>query len=105
MGMESGRTYVAARNETERVLVGIWQEILGKDQIGVYDDFFEMGGHSLKAIILIAKIHKSLNISLPLSTIFTYSIIDDLGRLINALVNLKGSEVINKHDDREEIEI
>jgi NRPS condensation-like uncharacterized protein len=83
MGMESGRTYVAARNETERVLVGIWQEILGKDQIGVYDDFFELGGHSLKATRLSSQVHRCFGVKVALRELFSHSVLWDQAVLIS----------------------
>jgi acyl carrier protein len=89
MGMESGRTYVAARNETERVLVEIWQEILGKDQIGVYDDFFELGGHSLKATRLVAAIRKKFNIQYTIKDIFLGPTIEEIASAIDSLLWVK----------------
>ncbi|WP_348704103.1 amino acid adenylation domain-containing protein, partial [Tenacibaculum sp. 190524A02b] len=55
----STKTYVAPRNETEQVLVTIWQELLGVEKIGVYDSFFELGGHSLLVIQLISSLQKN----------------------------------------------
>jgi len=68
--MDGGITYVAPRNETEERLVMIWREILSKDQIGIKDDFFHIGGHSLKAIQLISRISQSFDVSLTLLSIF-----------------------------------
>ena len=44
----SSSEYAAPRNETEEMLTVIWQEVLGMDKAGIYDHFFESGGHSLK---------------------------------------------------------
>ena len=54
----SGREYVAPRNEAEEQLAAIWQDLLGVEQVGIYDNFFQLGGQSLLAIRLIARIQK-----------------------------------------------
>ncbi len=53
--------YVAPENATEEKLVAIWQEVLDIEQIGVTDNFFDLGGHSLMVAQMINRIHKSLN--------------------------------------------
>ncbi|MCP4153753.1 MAG: non-ribosomal peptide synthetase, partial [bacterium] len=62
----------APRNELERRLVEIWSGILTleKEGIGIDDNFFQLGGHSLKATRLISKIHKELKVNIPLSKLF-----------------------------------
>jgi len=66
----TGTEYAAPRNEIEEKLVKIWQEVLGVDRIGINDNFFELGGHSLKATSMVAKIHKELNVEVPLREVF-----------------------------------
>lgn len=63
-------------------LASIWSEILGVSDIGPDDDFFVLGGHSLNAVRMFARIRKDLDIALPLSTLFEASRLRDLaGRL------------------------
>ena len=50
---------VAPRNETERTLVEIWQDVLGIPQLGIHNNFFELGGDSLAAMRAIAKAHQA----------------------------------------------
>ncbi|MGB5928723.1 MAG: amino acid adenylation domain-containing protein, partial [Cyclobacteriaceae bacterium] len=52
--------YVAPRNQTERTLVNMWEEVLGISQVGIQDHFTELGGHSLKAIMLTNMIREEL---------------------------------------------
>ncbi|WP_212004577.1 non-ribosomal peptide synthetase/type I polyketide synthase [Chitinophaga sp. HK235] len=70
--------YVAPRNKTEHVLVGMWQELLHKPAIGIYDNFFESGGHSLLAMRLVAMIRKRLQVELAVRSLFHYPTIADL---------------------------
>ena len=53
--------YAAPRNETERKLAEIWQNVLGIDRVGVHDDFFELGGDSL----LTAQVHRQFRDTFP----------------------------------------
>ena len=63
--------YVAPRTEVERVVAGIWAEVLELDRVGVEDDFFDdLGGHSLLATKLIAQVRETFGAELPLRTLF-----------------------------------
>jgi amino acid adenylation domain-containing protein len=66
----SGRSLVAARNETEERLLAIWQELLGVERIGVEDDFFALGGHSLLATQAVSRVRRAFGVELPLRTFF-----------------------------------
>jgi amino acid adenylation domain-containing protein len=72
------------RNKIERALASIWAEVLGAPEaaIGIDGDFFEMGGHSLRATILVSKIHTSLDVKIPLAQIFKTPTIRELGTYI-----------------------
>lgn len=69
--MKSSASYEAPGNETEAKLVKIWEDVLGIKGIGVNDNFFEIGGNSLRAVV-IAKNAKEENIGIPLEEIFKY---------------------------------
>ena len=62
--------YVAPRNTTEEMLMRIWKEVLNKNKIGIYDNFFELGGNSLRGTVLVTRIHKELNVEVPLKELF-----------------------------------
>jgi acyl carrier protein len=62
--------FVAPRTPVEVALVAIWAEVLGKQGIGVEDDFFDLGGHSLRATQVIARVRKEFQLELPLRRIF-----------------------------------
>ncbi|MEO3860359.1 amino acid adenylation domain-containing protein [Acrocarpospora sp. B8E8] len=51
---------VGPRTETERVIAGVWREVLGRDEVGVEDDFMALGGHSLLMIRMIARLRQVL---------------------------------------------
>ncbi|RBL90505.1 non-ribosomal peptide synthetase [Chitinophaga flava] len=81
--VSTGVVYVAPRNETERKLVHIWEEVLEVENVGVKDNFFDLGGHSLKAIRVISQIHKVFNVKLPLKDLFAHLVLEEQAGLID----------------------
>ncbi|MCP4158150.1 MAG: SDR family NAD(P)-dependent oxidoreductase, partial [bacterium] len=73
--------YKAPSNQVEQTLAGIWKALFGFEEIGVQDDFFELGGDSLKAISVIASIHKALNTQIQLDQFFKNPTIEGLAAL------------------------
>ena len=63
-------SYVAPTNDIETKLVEIWEEVLDKEGIGIKDDFFELGGNSLKIIRLISKYHHIFKVKLDINHFF-----------------------------------
>ena len=68
--IQTGTTYVAPRNEVEEKLATVWQNVLNKETISIYDNFFHLGGHSLRAIRMISIIEQQFNTKISLSQIF-----------------------------------
>lgn len=64
-------TYVLPRTTQETQLAHIWAEILGLEQVGIHDDFFSLGGHSLAIVRLFARIRQTFAVDMPIQTIFT----------------------------------
>jgi amino acid adenylation domain-containing protein len=62
---------VAPANDTEEKMIAIWQEVLKLTDIGAQDDFFALGGHSLKALKLTNLIHKEMGVAMPFSAVFS----------------------------------
>lgn len=61
------------RTPLEQQLVQTWQETLGVHPVGIHDNFFEIGGHSLLAVKLLANLHNVLAYQMPLRALFTHS--------------------------------
>ncbi len=81
-GLSTG--YVAPAGETEEVLAGIWRRFFGIREVGIHDDFFELGGDSLKAITVLTEIHKQLETRMPIVQLFQTPTIADLAAYIDA---------------------
>ena len=93
--------YVAPRDEIERTLAGIWQQVLGiKDQAppGIDYRFFDLGGNSLKAIIMISQMQKIFNVKLTLTDIFKIQTIRGVAEQIknSAKINFGAIEKAEK---------
>ncbi|EYF01034.1 Long-chain-fatty-acid--CoA ligase [Chondromyces apiculatus DSM 436] len=70
--------FAVPRNELERRMVQLWQELLGVHAVGIRDNFFEIGGHSLIAVHLMARIQQAYGQHLPLSALFAHPTIETL---------------------------
>ena len=75
-------TTVDANDDVASQLTAMWTDLLGVSPIGADDDFFELGGHSLIAIRLMARIHRELELRLPLATLFEAPTIRQLATLV-----------------------
>jgi len=81
-----GYTDTQPRDELEHRLAEIWSEVLAIDKtaIGIDSDFFHLGGHSLKVTLLISRIHKYLNVKIPLTEFFSNPFIRSQARYVRA---------------------
>ena len=76
--------YVAPRDETEWMIARIWIEVLGVDQVGIDDGFFDLGGHSLLAAMAVSRIAARLGREVQLRALFENPRIRDFGPLVAA---------------------
>ncbi len=81
-GGEGPASYVPPRGPIEEALVAIWSEVLGRARVGVHDNFFEMGGHSLMAAQLLARVRETFGVEPPLNDLFEAPTVSGLGRLV-----------------------
>jgi len=72
--------YVAPRTEVESMIAAVWKEVLCLEAVGMHDNFFDIGGHSLKLIQVQARIEKQLNRKLAVVDLFQYPTIETLSR-------------------------
>ena len=78
--------YVAPETEVEAVLADIWTEVLQVNRIGIDDNFLHLGGNSLSAIRIVARIEDSLKLQLPVNRIFEKPTISILAADIEATI-------------------
>ncbi|HEX9937488.1 MAG TPA: amino acid adenylation domain-containing protein [Longimicrobium sp.] len=82
------RPYVAPRDALELRLARVWEEVLGVDGAGVRDDFFDVGGHSLAALRLLAAVERVTGVRVPMSTLLAAPTVESLARALRADVAL-----------------
>ena len=83
--LRSKHDYVAPRTATESQLTQIWSEILGLDRIGVEDNFFTLGGHSLQATRVVARMRDAFKMDVPLPLLFEATTIARLAEVVEKL--------------------
>ncbi len=86
---ETGEPFITPRTPLEETLADIWKRVLGIKSIGIQDNFFDLGGHSLMATRIASQIRETLLVALDLRTFFTYPSIKDLAEYIESRASLK----------------
>lgn len=80
-----GRSSVPPRTPVERALARIWAQVLHTDRIGVHDDFFEIGGHSLLALQMLTKVVAELGVDVPLDRMIEASTVEALAAVVESM--------------------
>jgi amino acid adenylation domain-containing protein len=96
---DSGGADSLPNNDIEAKLAGIWQELLGLERVSVYDNFFDLGGHSLLLVKLHSRIAQLFNTSLSIIDLFRLPSVSALARAIIAErggVNMQGVHAVNQ---------
>ncbi|HEV7505794.1 MAG TPA: amino acid adenylation domain-containing protein, partial [Thermoanaerobaculia bacterium] len=90
---EDSRSYTAPRNPVEELLADIWAEVLRLDRVGIHDNFFEIGGHSLLAVRAVARIREVLGFEVFLRSFFEAPTVSQLTARIGTADSPDRSEV------------
>jgi len=77
----------APRTAVEALLARIWSAILGIDEVGIYDNFFDLGGHSLTATRLVSQIRNVFEVELPLRIVFESPTISELASILSRITD------------------
>jgi len=89
------KEYTAPRNTVERKLVETWAEVLGisKKKIGIDDDFFQLGGHSLRATTMVYQVYQELNVNVEIAEVFANPTIKQLAQRIKEMGEMEYIEI------------
>lgn len=92
--IESRKEYVAPSNHTEKMLADMWSDVLGIGKVGIYDDFFDLGGNSLLAFQVISMLIEKMPSGIPLTLLFKFRTIAELAEFIegNSCYFMRGKE-------------
>ncbi len=80
--LESATSFQAPRTQTEELLAGIWQRVLGTERVGRDDNFFSLGGYSLLATRIISRIRESFQVELPVRSLFEWPTLAELAERV-----------------------
>jgi acyl-CoA synthetase (AMP-forming)/AMP-acid ligase II/acyl carrier protein len=80
------KPFVAPRTSVEETLAKIWVEVLGSGQVSVYDNFFALGGDSLKATLVVSRVQKAFDVTLTLKTFFLKPSVAGLATAIEDII-------------------
>jgi len=79
---ELKEAFVAPRTPAEKVIAGIWAEVLGLERVGVHDNFFDLGAHSLLATLVISRVRDAFQVELSLRSLFETPTVAGLAEVI-----------------------
>ena len=82
---ELQETMVAPRTAIEETVAGIWAAVLGLTHVGIYDNFFDLGGHSLKATQAMSRVRSALAMDVPLRALFEAPTVAGLATVITEM--------------------
>lgn len=90
LGLASGvvtpQAYVAPRTPLENVLAGIWGDVLGREQVGIHDDFFALGGDSLLAAQALTCIYETMQVKVEVSSLFDAPTVAEMAEHLERLI-------------------
>ncbi|HEX3128876.1 MAG TPA: non-ribosomal peptide synthase/polyketide synthase, partial [Thermoanaerobaculia bacterium] len=92
--------YRAPRTITEERLAGIWRDLLGVERIGVEDNFFSLGGHSLMATRMVSRIRDAFGAELPLRTLFEAPTLESLAGRVETSGRAAESRIVEVEMER-----
>ncbi|VEN73028.1 hypothetical protein EPICR_100074 [Candidatus Desulfarcum epimagneticum] len=78
------KTFQAPRSPLEKTLAEVWSKVLKIEKIGIHDNFFDLGGHSLLGVRLVAEIEKATGKPLPIKALFKFSTVADMAQAIES---------------------
>ncbi|MFE0524962.1 phosphopantetheine-binding protein, partial [Streptomyces sp. NPDC058954] len=78
------------RTEAERLVAGVWAEVLGRDDLDVTANFYALGGHSLLATRIVSRLRAALNTDIPLALIFDNPTIQTMANALDSLLPTSG---------------
>jgi acyl carrier protein len=97
----SDEAFVSPQTPVEEIISSIWSEVLDIERIGIHDNFFDLGGHSLLMTQVVSRLNKTFNITIPLRSFFEAPTISGLSSLIQDIGwQIQGKELMkNKSDE------
>jgi acyl transferase domain-containing protein len=80
--------HIAPSTPVEAVVAGVWQEVLGTPQVGIHDNFFALGGHSVLATKIISRLSRAFQIELPLLSLYESPTVAGLAQCVETVYRI-----------------
>jgi acyl transferase domain-containing protein/acyl carrier protein len=97
--------YVAPNNDTEKIVVGVWEELLGIEGIGANDNYIELGGHSLLAGQIIGRLRDRLKTPISIRSLFEFPTVSELSLHVEAVrLTFDDGDDDSSSEERTEVE-
>jgi hypothetical protein len=74
--------YVAPDSDVERRIADVWRSLLGAGEVGIYDNFFDLGGHSLLMVEVRRRLRHEFDVDAPLTELFRHPTVHALARYV-----------------------
>ena len=85
--------FVPPSTETQKKIAAIWQDILGVERIGLRDNFFDLGGHSLNAVRILSRVSREFKTNIKLSGVFNYPELEAFCHMVERSLKFDESEI------------
>ena len=95
--------FVAPRTAAEEQVASIWRDVLHVEQVGVHDDFFDVGGHSLLAMRVAGRLHSATGVRIPFRELFTLRTVESLAARIASVGQQSSDDAIPVRADRTDV--
>ncbi|HYN21944.1 MAG TPA: amino acid adenylation domain-containing protein [Thermoanaerobaculia bacterium] len=95
-----GSAYVAPRTELEAKIAALWQEILGIDQVGIHDNFFDLGGNSLVGLKVISRVKSELQADVTSVSLFEGPTVSSFAKLLQSASGEQPQEPVAAYEER-----
>jgi acyl carrier protein len=87
--------YAVPQNELEQAITDIWKEVLGIEQVGIQENFFNLGGHSLMALQVLSRLRRAFQVEVSVRVFFEVPTVAGLAKAIEQ------SRLIKEKDDKD----
>jgi amino acid adenylation domain-containing protein len=93
------RMFVEPRTQIEQTISAIWRNVLGMDRIGVMDNFFDLGGHSLLLVRVLNRLRSSFELDISVVDLFRYPTVSSLAEYMTRRCGTPQSEAAARHEE------
>ena len=88
---------MAPRTPLEELVAGLWCEVRGVERVGAHESFWDLGGHSLVATKVLARLHEAIDVELPLQALFEHPTVRQLAEAVGRQLLDDGGDEVDEY--------